>query len=267
MERNTPDGEPSERQRLLEAVAVQAVRQAALLRLSADLAAALDEREVCRRVVDGLHDTLGYDFVALFLVDPTTGDRVHAASAGDSVAPARIARGEGLSERPLLDGQLHYTPDVSQEPEYIYWMGGSEVDVPVRIGGSVQGVLIAESKQRAAFDQDDFEVLTAAVQQAGLAIDNARLLAAERARADELDALRATMAEITAELELSARLQAIVERAAGLVDASGGNWDCTTRPVRRSASSSATTSGTTMLALATSPERVPWAAWRNRANL
>ena len=203
MERNTPEEAPTERQRLLEAVAAQAVRQAALLRLSADLVAALEEGEVCRRVVDGLHDTLGYDFVALFLVDPTTGDRVHAASAGAIEPPARIAAGEGLSERPLLDGQLHYTPDVSQEPEYIYWMGGSEVDVPIRIGGAVQGVLIVESKLPDAFDQDDFEVLTAAVQQAGLAIDNVRLLAAERARADELDALRTTMAEVTAELELS----------------------------------------------------------------
>jgi PAS domain S-box-containing protein len=49
-----------------------------------------------------------------------------------------------------------------------------------------------------------------------------RLLAAERRRADELDALRATMAEITAELELSSLLQAIVERATVLLDATGG---------------------------------------------
>jgi PAS domain S-box-containing protein len=235
MEQNMPEETRGERQRLLEAVATQAVRQAALLRLSADLGAVLEESEVCRRVVDGLHDTLGYDFVAFFLVDPATGDRVHAASAGAIEPPARIAPGQGLSERPLLDGQLHYTPDVSQHSDYIYWMGGSEVDVPVRIGGTVQGVLIAESRQPGAFDQDDFEVLTAATQQAGLAIGNARLLAAERARADELDALRTTMAEITAELELSTLLQAILKRAAGLVNASGGElglYDAARQEVR-----------------------------------
>ncbi|NIM55147.1 MAG: GAF domain-containing protein, partial [Anaerolineae bacterium] len=119
-------------------------------------------------------------------------------------------------------GQLHYTPDVTQDPRYFYGMGGSEVDVPIRIGGKVLGVLIAERKERDAFDRDDFEVLTAAAQQAGLAIEKARLLAAERQRADELDALRTTMADITAELELSALLQVIVERAAGLLDATGG---------------------------------------------
>jgi PAS domain S-box-containing protein len=212
----------AERERLLATERAQARRQAALFRLSAELAATLDETEVCRRVVHGLRDTLGYDFLALYLVDETTGDRVHAASAGPVDPPTRIPSGHGLSERPLLDGQLQYTPDATQDPRYIYWMGGSEVDVPVRIGGKALGVLIVESKRRGAFSQDDFEVLTAAAYQAGLAIEKARLLAAERQRADELDALRTTMADITAELELSTLLQAIVERATGLLDAAGG---------------------------------------------
>jgi len=211
------------RERLLMAARAQARRQAALFRVSAELAATLEEAEVCRRVVDGLHDTLGYDHLALFLVDETTGDRLLAAGVAiPQSVPTRIPSGQGLSERPLLDGQLHYTPDVTQDARYIPALGGAEVDVPVRIGGKVLGVLTAESKEPHAFGQDDFEVLTAAAQQTGLAIEKARLLAAERQRADELDALRTTMADVTAELELSALLQAIVERAAGLLDATGG---------------------------------------------
>jgi PAS domain S-box-containing protein len=73
------------------------------------------------------------------------------------------------------------------------------VDVPVRIGGKVLAVLSAENWETNAFNQDDFEVLTAAAHQVGLAIEKARLLAAERQRADELDALRTTMADITEE--------------------------------------------------------------------
>jgi len=223
------------RERLLAAERAQARRQAALLRLSAELAATLEEAEVCRRVVDGLHDTLRYDFVALFLVDETTGDRVLAASVGFDEPPTRLRPGEGLSERPLLDGQLQYTPDVTQDSRYFYGIGGSEVDAPVRIGEEVLGVLIAESKQHHAFNQDDFEVLTAAAQQTGLAIEKARLLAVERQRADELDALYTTMADITAELELPALLQAIVERATGLLDATGGElglYDKDSRDIR-----------------------------------
>jgi PAS domain S-box-containing protein len=165
----------AERERLLAAERAQARRQAALFRLSAELAAAFGETEVCQRVVDGLRHTLGYDFVALFLLDQASGDRVLAASIGFDDPPARLAAGQGLSERPLLDGQLHYTADVAQDSRYVQGVGGSEVDVPIRIAGKVSGTLVAENKQPDAFDQEDFEVLTAASQQAGLAIEKARL--------------------------------------------------------------------------------------------
>ena len=130
----------------------EARRQAALFRLSAELAAAIDETEVCQRVVSGLHDTLGYDFVAFFLVEESTGDRVMAASVGFVNPPARLKTGEGLSELAYLEGELRYTPDVNQDSRYFYGMGGSEVDVPVRVANEVCGVLLAESKRRADFD-------------------------------------------------------------------------------------------------------------------
>ena len=221
-ERTEREHAEAEREDPRPAAGAQARRQAALLRLSAELAAALDEDEVCQRVVNGLHDTLGYDVLALLLVDETTGDRVLAAEVGYDDPPTPIQAGQGLSQQPLLDGQLLYTPDVTQSPNYTYGMWGSEVDVPVRIGDQVLGVLVAESRQPHAFSQDDFEVLTAAAQQAGLAIEKARLLATERQRAEELNALRTTIAEITSELELPALLQAIVERAALLLNATGG---------------------------------------------
>ena len=212
----------AEQECLLVAEHAQAKRQAALFRLSAELAATLDEEEVSRRVVNGLHDTLGFDLVAFFMIDESTGDRLLAASAGVSDPPARVSRDQGLSERPLIDGQLHYTPDVTQENRYIHDLRGSEVDVPILIGEKVQGVLIAENRKPDAFSQNDFEVLTAAAQIAGLAIEKARLIASERRRADELDALRTTITDITSELELSKLLHAIVERASGLLDATGG---------------------------------------------
>ncbi|HUW13526.1 MAG TPA: GAF domain-containing protein, partial [Anaerolineae bacterium] len=209
--------------------------QVALLRMSAELAAILDESEICQRVVSGLCDTLGYDFVVLFLENESDHAIELAASAGlDEPLPA-LPTGSCPRGSTLTEGKLRYMPDVSLEPCYVYGLGGSEVDVPIMIGGRVQGVLVAERAERDAFDQEDFEVLTAVAQQAGLAIEKARLLAAERRRADELDALRTTMTDITAELELSALLQTIVERAAGLLGASGGElglYDDTEREIR-----------------------------------
>ena len=208
-------------------------RLSALLRLSAETAAALDEQEICDRVVHGLRDeSLGYHFVGLFLVDDETGDRVMRAAVGwqDTSAGWRVPKGEGLSARALKDGQLHYTPDVTQEPLYIPGLStGSEVDVPLVIDGEPKGVLVVESEEPEAFAKEDMDILTAAATQASIAIARARLvesqrqlLAAERRRADEQEALLETMADLSAELELSKLLEAVLRRAVSLLGVSGG---------------------------------------------
>jgi PAS domain S-box-containing protein len=195
---------------------------AALFRLSADLEAAVSEEDVYQCVTQGLHDTLGYDFVAIFRYDPKTDIRDLVASAGfaDPVTP--LAPGSGLSERPILNGKLHYSPDVSKEPGYIYGADGSEVDVPIWGKDEVIGVLTCESKEIDAFGDQDFDVLTSAAQITGLAIEKARLIAQEQKRAAEFEALSTIMAEITAENELPILLQQIVESATELLSASGG---------------------------------------------
>ncbi|HEX9730061.1 MAG TPA: GAF domain-containing protein [Gemmatimonadales bacterium] len=205
---------------------VLARRQAALLRLSTAVTGAETEIEVCRAVGEGLYDeALGYDFVALLLVDETTGDRVLVAKAGGTDVPdgLRIKPGQGLSERPLLDGRLHYTPGVTQDTRYLPTRNeGSEVDVPLQVNRNLVGVLVVESNRADAFGPDDFEILTAAANQAGMAIGRVRLLAAAEQRADEEEALRATMADLSKQLDLASLLQAVLERAVGLLKVSHG---------------------------------------------
>ena len=201
-------------------------REAALLRLSTGIAAADTEAAIGEAVVAGLQDAaLGFDFVAVLLVDERSGDRVVVASRGCEGAPPglRVRPGQGLSELPLLDGRLHYSPQVTRDTRYLPTRNeGSEVDVPLLANQKLVGVLVVESNRPQAFGADDFEVLRAAANQAGIAIGRARLLAAERRRADEQEALRATMADLSARLELSDLLQAVLERAIQLLKVSHG---------------------------------------------
>jgi PAS domain S-box-containing protein len=201
-------------------------RRSALLRLSTRIAAAHDEHEVCEAVVAGLHDRdLGYDFVGVLVVDPTTGDRVLTASVGweGTHDDFRIPVGQGLSERPLLDGGVHYTPRVQREAGHVHGAAdGSEIDLPLTVDGVVVGVLVVESGEEDAFHREDMEILTAAAQQASLAIGRARLLAEERRRTAEQKALLDTMKDLSGELELGRLLHALIERAVGLLGVTGG---------------------------------------------
>ncbi|HEY7895798.1 MAG TPA: response regulator [Gemmatimonadaceae bacterium] len=208
-------------------------RQSALLRLSASIASAQSEPDVCRAVIDGLHDeAIGYDFIGVFLLDASTGERVLGASVGwDDIPPGmRIPAGQGLSSRPLRDGTVHYTPDVTLEPEYVPGLGnGSEIDVPLRAGDDVLGVLVVESREPDAFGPVDREILTASAQHAGIALarirlieEQRRLASAERRRADERQALLDTITDLSGSLELSRLLDAVLTRAVTLIDAAGG---------------------------------------------
>ena len=201
-------------------------RQAALLRLSAEIAAAPNEEEICLAVVSGLRDpALGFVFLGIFLLDNATGDRVLHASVGWPDAPKgwRVHAGQGLSERPFHDGKLRYTPDVTREAGYLPSLNsGSEVDVPLQLAGEVFGVLVVESAEPDAFDDNDLEILTAAATQASIAIGRARALTAERRRADEQQALLDTLADLAGELELGKLLQAVLRRATTLLGVSGG---------------------------------------------
>ncbi|HET9333435.1 MAG TPA: GAF domain-containing protein, partial [Gemmatimonadota bacterium] len=172
-------------------------------------------------MVQGLYEqALGYDFLALLLVDQESGERVLVASAGWDEAPPelRIRPGTGLSERPLLDGRLHYTPQVTQDTRYLPTRNtGSEVDVPMKVGHELVGVLVVESNRPEAFGAEDFEILTAAANQAAIAIGRARLMAAERVKASEQQALLDTISDLSAQLELGSLLQAVLERAVSLL--------------------------------------------------
>jgi PAS domain S-box-containing protein len=201
-------------------------RQSALLRLSSAIAAATTETEICEAVVNGLRDeALGYAFLGVFLLDKATGDRVLVARVGwTAMMPGfRLAKGIGITETALLEGRLHYTPEVRRESKYEPTLNsGSEVDIPLIIDGETIGVLAVESSKPNAFDESDFEILTAAANQASIAMARARLIVAQRKRADEFEAVLGSMADLLSQRELSRTLQATLGRAVALLGVSGG---------------------------------------------
>lgn len=193
-----------------------------LYKLSAELVAHLDEKAICERVAYRLSASLGYDFVAVFLIDENTQIRHLAASAGFENPATPLYPGQGISEQPFLDGKLQYTPDVTLDDRYFYGSGGSEVDVPIWVDDKVIGVIIAENSQKEAFSPVDFDLLTAVSQITGLTLEKARLFGREHKRIKTLEALSLTMTELTAVRDLKKLLKTILVRAIDLIGATGG---------------------------------------------
>lgn len=99
----------------------------------------------------------------------------------------------------------------------------SLVGVPMMWQGQVTGVItVFDVEEKHRFTLDDLELLTMLANQASIAIENSQLYNDERQRAEELYALQETMADISSELELPKLLQAILERSAAFLNASGG---------------------------------------------
>jgi len=163
--------------------------RAALLGLSTHIAEAQSEDDVCRAVVEALRvDSFGFDGVGLYLAGTAAFEPSLRASSG--------ALGTMGSE--------------------------SQLRLPLQAGQSAIGELVVQRERGRPFSKGDLDILTAAANQAGIAIGRARLLEMERRRAGEQRALLDTLADLSAELELDKLLEAVLKRAVTLLGATGG---------------------------------------------
>ena len=171
-------------------VEVEADMRSALLSLSTRIAEAQHEDEVCGAVVDGLRDeAFGFDGVGLYLAGTSSFEPALRASSG------RFRDGDD---------------------------DAAELRIPLRSNQSAIGELRVQRPRGRSFAKGDLDILTAAANQASMAIGRARLLAAERRRTGEQRALLDTLADLSGELEVDKLLQAVLERAVSLLGVSGG---------------------------------------------
>jgi diguanylate cyclase (GGDEF)-like protein/PAS domain S-box-containing protein len=98
------------------------------------------------------------------------------------------------------------------------WLG-----VPLIANNHVIGMISLDSVYANFYTESHAQQATAFADQVAIAMENARRYSFERRRVDELDALRAAMADISTELELPRLLESILKRATVLLNASGGD--------------------------------------------
>ena len=197
-----------------------------------------DLHAIAQTVAEALHEHLGFSRVTVLWLDQATQELVLVArwATSDPAPPSyRQAITVGVMGRAVRTGQPQLVRDTRRDPDYIASNRPrrSELCVPIRHDGEVLGVINLEDERPGAFDEDDLESVQTIADGLAMALENARLLKEGRraseeleqrvqARTRELNAVRETLLDITAQLDLPQVLQAIAERAANLVSAKGG---------------------------------------------
>jgi diguanylate cyclase (GGDEF)-like protein len=102
--------------------------------------------------------------------------------------------------------------------------GKTALSLPLAARGRVIGELeLWDSRRERTFSDAEIKLGQTIANQAAIALEQARLYELEKQRAEQLEALRATAADINSELELTKLLEVILRRAILLLSAEGGD--------------------------------------------
>lgn len=186
------------------------------------LAGTLDLDEVLDRMLAGLTRVVPHEAATIMLIEGAAARVVRARGYAELglAAPAmelslpvdqtynlRVMRDEG---RPIL------IPDVERDPQWVRTTSGSwlrsYLGVPIRSRGQVIGFLNIESSEPGSFQMEVAETLRAFADQAGQAIDNARLFEDAHRRLAQLQGLRTIDAAISGSVDLRLSLRVLLEQ-------------------------------------------------------
>ncbi|MCW2990596.1 MAG: hypothetical protein JWM73_1190 [Solirubrobacterales bacterium] len=208
-ERRPPAPAPHER------TARHAVRLRVASTLAAALSPLLDPEEIARVTVDELHRSFHFYLAVVQRLDADGVLRVVSAAGPLTDTRDYLALeqhlDEGVNGRVARTGEPAVVPDTRDDPDYLRrdprTDPGSELSFPIRVGGTVWGVLNLEEVATHAFDEADVLLADTVASQVGAALHRCGLIA-------ELEqAVARTLSVLSDALEASDRYTADHGRA------------------------------------------------------
>jgi len=188
--------EIAERKRVEEALRRRNRELTTLYEIDRDISATLELPVVLERIATHARDLLEADDSEVYLLE-TDGQTLRAIVAlgdyADEVKATPLRLGKGVVGYVAHSGIAEIVEHAECDPRSVHIPGTPEEEehtlicVPLVSKGQVIGVMsLARPSERGVFDQDDLDFLIGLSQQAAIAIENARLYAAEQQRSAEL---------------------------------------------------------------------------------
>ncbi|MCH8125742.1 SpoIIE family protein phosphatase [candidate division KSB1 bacterium] len=165
---------------LLKELQKESLEKSMLLELSKNINSTLNLNNVLNLIFDYLNRVIPFDAAGIFLIDPTTNKLIPESIRGydkEAVKKAHLKVGRGLTGVVAREGKGIICPDTSKDRLYVNVKNETQsaMLVPLFAKEKLIGVLNLESDRLNAFNQKDFQLLTAFANHAAIALDNARL--------------------------------------------------------------------------------------------
>ena len=196
----------------------------ALYQTSLEVNAQPDMRSMLQAIVERAAALIGAQAGDIYLVSRDGELLESTAGVGlpEKHPGKKLRRGEGLTGLAFERGETVAIDD------YRSWPGRAQVfaempfqrslGVPLRIGGRTIGVLsLADTTRAGAFAPEDVRLIELFADQAAIAVENTRLLEAERQRADYLEGVTAASTALRAAGNRAEMLPIIVDQLANLL--------------------------------------------------
>jgi PAS domain S-box-containing protein len=217
-----------EHARLLAESARRAEELAALNRTSQLITARLDLPSVLETISRSVTALMGSTGCGIGLLGADRSVITHAAAHGFRTPEWRdlsVPMGEGIIGLAAASGRAVRSEDLRADPRSVRRDVDekegirSMLSVPLRVGGQIIGVVSAFSTETGAFGDRHQAVLESFADQAGIAIQNARLFEETQRRARETQALLRAGHAVSQSLDVSETVQLILHQAREVLNA------------------------------------------------
>ncbi len=214
---------------LHEATQRQLEAQARLSHVITLLRSSLDLQEILNAVATTASDLFQPRVCTISLIDHASGVIKYPVVLGGRTQPPDVPL--AALPKPLVEaglaGQVILLDSLEEYPsmQALYQLPAhcGMVIVPIVGQNQAQGILTLVTLGPPRYQPDQLELIKVLANQAAIAMANARLFESARQRADELEAVRATLADMSGALELPRVLEAVLRRAVALLRVTGGD--------------------------------------------